>query len=41
VPRGLLGRLYWWVLLPFHAPIFRRMARRIAKTAERRERLHL
>ena len=36
VPRGLLGRLYWWVLLPFHAPIFRRMAQRIAATAERR-----
>ncbi len=39
VPRGLLGRLYWWVLLPFHAPIFTRMARRMAATAERRERI--
>ncbi|MGA7228331.1 MAG: SDR family oxidoreductase [Acidimicrobiia bacterium] len=39
VPRGLLGRLYWWVLLPFHAPIFRKMAQRIAATAERREQL--
>jgi uncharacterized protein YbjT (DUF2867 family) len=37
IPRGLIGRLYWWVLLPFHAPIFRRMARRIVRTAERRE----
>ena len=36
VPRGLLGRLYWWSLLPFHAPIFRRMAQRIAATAEQR-----
>ena len=33
-PRGLLGRLYWWVLLPIHAPIFRRMAKRIVETAE-------
>jgi hypothetical protein len=41
VPRGLLGRLYWWVLLPFHAPVFRRMARRIAAVAEHRERLQL
>ena len=41
VPRGLLGRLYWWVLLPFHAPIFSRMARRIVATAERRGRLQL
>ncbi len=39
VPRGLLGRLYWWTLLPFHAPIFRRMARRIATAAERRRSL--
>jgi uncharacterized protein YbjT (DUF2867 family) len=36
-PRGLAGRLYWWSLLPFHAPIFRRMALRIARTAEQRE----
>lgn len=38
-PRGLVGRLYWYGLLPFHAPIFRRMATQIARTAERRERL--
>jgi hypothetical protein len=38
VPRGLLGRLYWWVLLPFHAPIWRLMVKRIARTAERRDR---
>lgn len=36
VPRGLLGRLYWWVLLPFHAPIWRHMVHRMARTAERR-----
>lgn len=35
-PKGLPGRLYWWALLPFHAPIFRRMAYRIASAAERR-----
>jgi uncharacterized protein YbjT (DUF2867 family) len=38
VPRGLLGRLYWWVLLPFHAPIWRRMAHRMAQAAEHRTR---
>ncbi|MCP3974288.1 MAG: SDR family oxidoreductase [bacterium] len=36
VPRGILGRLYWWVLLPFHAPIWRLMVARMARTAERR-----
>jgi uncharacterized protein YbjT (DUF2867 family) len=35
-PRGLLGRLYWWLLLPFHAPIFRLMAKRIGKRMEMR-----
>jgi uncharacterized protein YbjT (DUF2867 family) len=34
VPRGLLGRAYWWVLLPFHVPIWRRMVRRMAQVAE-------
>ena len=29
-PRGLLGRLYWWALWPFHRPIFGLMARRLA-----------
>jgi uncharacterized protein YbjT (DUF2867 family) len=33
VPRGLLGRLYWYVLAPFHNPIFGNMARRIAAAA--------
>lgn len=36
-PRGLAGRFYWWLLLPFHAPIFSRMAIRIARAAERRD----
>jgi len=35
-PRGLVGRLYWYSMLPFHAPIFRLMTRRMARTAERR-----
>mgnify|MGYP006278559981 FL=1 len=29
-PRGLWGRLYWFIMLPFHAFIFRGMARNIA-----------
>ena len=36
VPRGLLGRLYWYSLVPFHALIFGAMARRIAGAAEGR-----
>ncbi len=36
IPRGLLGRLYWWILVPFHLVIFGRMARRIAQIAEGR-----
>ena len=35
-PRGLLGRLYWYVLLPFHGPIFQNMLQNVAKTAESR-----
>ena len=35
-PHGLVGRLYWYAMLPFHAPIFRLMTRRMARTAERR-----
>jgi uncharacterized protein YbjT (DUF2867 family) len=33
-PRGLWGRAYWYGLVPFHALIFGRMARRLASTAE-------
>jgi hypothetical protein len=33
-PRGLLGRLYWYVLIPFHALIFARMCQKIAQAAE-------
>lgn len=36
VPRGLMGRIYWWAMLPFHLLIFRRMAAQIVATAESR-----
>jgi hypothetical protein len=39
VPKGIFGRIYWWSLLPFHAPIWKRMARRMASTAEQRAEL--
>lgn len=29
-PKGLLGRLYWYTLLPFHQLIFRGMAKKVA-----------
>jgi uncharacterized protein YbjT (DUF2867 family) len=35
-PKGLFGRLYWYAVLPFHALIFRRMARAIVAQAEGR-----
>ena len=35
VPRGLLGRLYWYVLIPPHVLIFSRMLRGIVAAAER------
>jgi uncharacterized protein YbjT (DUF2867 family) len=33
-PRGVGGRLYWWVLLPFHEVIWRQLARRLVAAAE-------
>lgn len=36
VPKGLWGRLYWWILVPFHFAIFQRMADKIARAAETR-----
>ncbi len=36
VPRGLLGRAYWYALVPFHALIFGTMARRIATSGKNR-----
>jgi len=35
-PRGIAGRLYWYVLVPFHGIIFRGMLENIAGTAGRR-----
>lgn len=34
-PRGLLGRLYWFSILPFHGVIFQGMVRNITRAAER------
>jgi len=36
VPRGLAGRVYWWVLIPFHAVIFPKMIGQLARRAETR-----
>ncbi len=33
-PKGLTGRLYWWVLLPIHPPIFTSQISAIARQAE-------
>ena len=33
-PRGLLGDLYWWAVLPFHGIVFGGMQRNIARAAE-------
>ncbi|MBM3695864.1 MAG: SDR family oxidoreductase [Actinobacteria bacterium] len=35
-PRGLLGRLYWYIMAPFHSYIFPRMAWKMAAAAEER-----
>ncbi|MDT0301687.1 SDR family oxidoreductase [Streptomonospora wellingtoniae] len=34
-PRGLVGHLYWWALLPVHKLVFRQMAANIAAQGER------
>jgi uncharacterized protein YbjT (DUF2867 family) len=34
MPRGLLGRVYWWTLYPLHALIFHGMSSRIVARAE-------
>jgi uncharacterized protein YbjT (DUF2867 family) len=33
-PKGLLGRLYWWTMTPFHPPIFKSMVVALARDAE-------
>ena len=35
VPRGLLGRVYWYAVLPFHGLIFARLAEAIVERANR------
>ena len=37
VPSGVLGRLYWYSMLPFHAFIFRDMIESIVRRAEQME----
>ncbi len=34
VPRGIIGRAYWWAMWPFHRAIFPLMARRIGRAAD-------
>lgn len=36
-PRGLLGRLYWYVLIPVHYILFRNMIQTIMKKAQEKE----
>lgn len=38
IPRGLLGRMYWYAVSPFHVFVFPKTAQAIASTAERKER---
>jgi hypothetical protein len=33
-PRGLWGRVYWWLMAPFHPPIFASMVTALARAAE-------
>jgi len=33
-PRGVAGRLYWWVLLPIHKVIWKQLAERLVASAE-------
>ncbi len=40
-PRGLLGRMYWYALLPFHMAIFGPMARKIVEAARTRNKAGL
>ena len=35
-PKGLLGRLYWWALIPVHTVIFRGLVARLAQEARSR-----
>jgi hypothetical protein len=35
IPQGILGRLYWRAILPFHALVFPAMAKNILAAAEK------
>lgn len=35
IPHGLLGRLYWYAVLPFHSFVFRDLSRKIVQQAAR------
>jgi uncharacterized protein YbjT (DUF2867 family) len=37
VPRGIFGRAYWWVLVPFHAVLFPAMLHRMMGAVEQQE----
>lgn len=36
-PDGLVGRLYWWSVVPLHGPVFGTSVRRIARAAAARQ----
>lgn len=36
LPHGLLGKLYWWVIVPFHALVFPAMVRNVLAAARER-----
>jgi hypothetical protein len=36
-PRGLLGRVYWYSVMPFHAFVFGPLVRSLAAAAEARQ----
>ena len=36
-PRGVAGRAYWWVLLPIHKIIWKRLAERLVELTESEE----
>ncbi|MFH1936802.1 MAG: DUF2867 domain-containing protein, partial [Bacteroidota bacterium] len=34
-PKGLSGRIYWYLLMPIHLSVFRGMIKKLAKDEER------
>jgi uncharacterized protein YbjT (DUF2867 family) len=41
VPRGIIGRVYWWGMWPFHLAIFPMMARRIGQAVTTSDTRHV